>query len=141
MNIKAILFGTTEQNEIRTDFGLLIIRVFTGLAIAFGHGLGKIPPSERFIGGVAKLGFPAPDFFAWMAGLSEFVGGLLIAIGLLTRPSAFFLTITMCVAAFIRHADDPFGGKEKALLFAAIAVMLIFTGAGRYSVDDKIDKL
>jgi len=117
------------------DLGLLLFRVFVGLALAFGHGIGKLPPSERFLAGVVEMGFPAAPLFAWAAGLSEFVGGLLIAAGLLTRPAAFFAAITMCVAAFIRQAGDPFSEIEKALLFLAAMVLLMLVGAGRYSVD------
>jgi len=117
------------------NLGLTILRVFVGLSIAFGHGLGKLPPSERFIEGTGNLGFPLPAFFAWSAGISEFFGGLLLALGLLTRPSAFFLAITMAVAAFLRHADDPFSGKEKALLFFVIFLLYLIVGSGKYGVD------
>lgn len=123
-----------------TDFGLLILRVGAGLFMAFGHGFGKIPPSDGFVGGVEKLGLPIPIFFAWMAGLSEFMGGLLIVFGLFTRPAAFLWICTMGTAAFIRHADDPFGSKEKALLFLTVGLCLLFAGAGKYSLDKKLFK-
>jgi len=135
--IKQFFFSTLEDRPI-ADFGLLILRLGAGLSMAFGHGLGKVPVSEGFIGGVEKMGFVMPAFFAWAAALSEFVGGIFIALGFATRPSAVFLTITMLVAAFIRHAEDPFGRKEKAILFALIAIYLIFKGAGKYSLDELI---
>ena len=103
------------MSKVQTDIGLLVLRLGAGLFMAFGHGFGKIPPSDGFIGGVEKLGLPMPIFFAWMAAFSEFLGGLLIALGLFTRPAAFFWICTMGTAAFIRHADDPFSAKEKAL--------------------------
>jgi putative oxidoreductase len=103
--------------------------------MAFGHGAGKIPPSDGFAEGIADMGFPAPQLFAWAAGLSEFGGGILLALGLMTRPASFFLGITLFVAAFIRHAADPFMRKEKALLFLALAAFFVLVGAGRYSLD------
>ena len=127
--------GGTGGSDRVGDVGLLLFRVFVGLALAFGHGLGKLPPSEGFLAGVVEMGFPAATMFAWAAGLSEFVGGLCIALGLMTRPAALFVGITMSVAAFIRQAGDPFTDIEKALLFLAAAVLLLFMGAGRYSVD------
>lgn len=118
-----------------TDLGLLVLRVFTGLGLAFAHGINKMPPSERFIGGVIEMGFPLPIAFAWAAGLSEFIGGFLLAIGLLTRPAAFFILTTMFVAAFIRQAGDPFGERELALLYGAVAVLFLFAGSGRFGLD------
>ncbi len=115
--------------------GLLALRLLAGLALALAHGVGKVPPSERFIAGVAELGFPLPVFFAWAAGFSELVGGILVAVGLFTRPAAFMILITMLVAAFRRHAPDPFADKEKALLYAAIALALLCLGGGRLALD------
>lgn len=123
-----------------SDFGLLIFRLFVGLAMAFSHGLGKIPPPEQLIAGVESMGFPMAIAFAWAAALSEFLGALLLASGLFTRIAASFLGFTMAVAAFIVHGADPFAKKEMALLYLAASVMFIFTGAGKYSLDSIVRK-
>ena len=133
--MKKYLFSGID-NSISTDLSLAAFRLFSGLALAFGHGLGKIPPSERFINGTGELGFPFPSFFAHAAGISEFIGGLLLAFGLFTRPSALFVAITMFVAAFIKHADDSFGSAEKAYLYLGIALVYLIIGSGRYSLDN-----
>jgi len=138
--IKRILFGFTEIKNENVNFGLLILRLFAGLSIALAHGLHKWPPSEGFIERTADMGFPAPALFAWLAALSEFVGGLLIALGLATRPTALFAGITVGVAAFLRHAEDPYSGKEKALLFFFIFLFLFITGSGKYSFDRLINR-
>lgn len=122
------------MNKSYTDAGLLVLRLGTGLFMAFGHGLGKLPPSDGLIENTGKMGFPLPVFFAWMAGLSEFLGGLFIALGLFTRPAAFLWICTMSTAAFIRHADDPFGSKEKALMYLIIGISFVLLGSGRYSL-------
>ena len=70
------------------DIGLLVMRLGFGLIMALNHGLSKIPPADGFVDGVAKMGFFMPQVFAWAAGLTEFVGALLIAAGLLTRPAS-----------------------------------------------------
>lgn len=137
MTIRDLLFGSGATSRA-TDLGLLILRLGVGLALAFAHGLGKLPPSDRFIEGVAEMGFFLPVVFAWAAALSEFVGGLLVAIGLLTRPAAVFAGFTMAVAFFVRHGGEAFGAREKPFLFLLAFVALAIMGAGRYAVDASI---
>lgn len=123
------------QRDLLTDASLLMTRLVFGLSMAFAHGQGKVPPSEGFVGAVEGMGFPAPAFFAWAAGLSEYAGGILIALGLMTRVSGLFLLQTMLVAVFVMHLDDPFKKMEMGLLYATVSLMLVATGAGRFSLD------
>jgi len=137
MRTNDVLFGGGLHTR-NTDIGLLILRVFAGLALALAHGWGKIPPSEGFVGMIGGMGFPAPALFAWLAALAEFGGGLLIALGLLTRPAAAFVAVHFVIVAFVVHAGDTFGDRELALFFLATALCFAFTGAGRYSADAAI---
>ena len=138
MNLKSILYGGTESSSSAANFGLLILRVYTGLSLALAHGINKFPPSARFIDGVGDLGFPAPILFAWLASLSELLGGFLLALGLFTRPSALMIAGTMAVAGFMQHGNDPFATQEKALLFLAISIAFLFIGAGKFSIDKAV---
>ena len=79
-----------------------------------------------------------PELFAWAASLSEFIGGLFIAMGLMTRPMAGLLLFTMLVAAFGQHGADPYQKKEMALLYAAISLYFFLRGSNSYSVDSRI---
>ena len=143
--IKDFLFGGAGATTRFGDLGLLLLRAGFGLAIAWGHGLGKvwqdgsIALSSQFANGVKAMNLPAPTAMAWMAALTEFLGGFLLAAGLLTRPVAIALAINMGVAAFVAHKDAPLFGpppnKEYALLFFVVFLTFVFTGAGRYSVD------
>ena len=146
MNLKSILFGGTGTTTILGDAALALLRLGIGLMMAFGHGMSKLfqpghfGPTEQFVQGVSKMGFPAPTFFAWCSALAEFIGGLLVAIGLLTRPAAAVLAINMAVAAFITHLHAPVvasqgASKESALLYLLPALVLLAIGAGRYSFD------
>lgn len=129
------LFATTAENTLIGELSLTALRIFVGVAMAFAHGKGKFPPSEQFVAGVTSLGFPAPEMFAWLAGTSEFIGGLFLALGFLTRPSAFLVVATMAVAAFGMHATDPFKVKELALVYLLVALIFAVRGAGKFSVD------
>ena len=137
--LRELLMGGAGGASRAADAGLLAVRLFAGLGLALGHGMGKLPPSPRFLSGVEEMGFPAPVFFAWAAALAETVGAGLIAVGLLTRPAALGVLFTMLVAAFLREGPT-FADKEKALLYGAVALMLLLTGAGRYSLDAALGK-
>src|SRR5689334_4717005 len=87
---------------------------------------------QQFAAGVAKMGFPYPLFFAWAAALSEFVGGILVLLGLQTRAAAFFIFVTMSVAVFRHHAQDPLQIKELALAYWTVAGSLVLAGGGKF---------
>jgi len=138
--IKELVFGGQGTSTKLGDAGLLILRVFAGAAMAFAHGLGKVQNPGKAIASADKLGFPVPEVMGWAATLSEFMGGLLLALGLLTRPSAFVLAVTMSVAAFMAHGSDPFQKKELALAYLSMYILLLCTGGGRFSIDALIKK-
>jgi putative oxidoreductase len=137
MALPRFLRPSTHGN---VDLGLLVLRLGFGLSLAFGHGLGKALNLEKFMRSVARHGFPAPELMGPLAMLSELVGGVLLALGLYTRPAAIFVVATMLGAAFIAHGGDPFSQKERALAYALVAAVVFVTGPGRHSLDAKLGK-
>lgn len=133
--LSSFLFAGRESASLPVELALLALRAYAGLALALAHGLGKLPPSGQFVEAVARLGFPAPLAFAWMSGLAETVGGLLLALGLLTRPAALAVAFNMAVAGVLAHAADPFRAKELAFLFLAAALVFAARGGGRFAAD------
>jgi putative oxidoreductase len=119
---------------------LLLMRVLFGGLIALGHGWGKL---VGFSQGASS--FPDPlgmgsHLSMAAAVFAEFFCGLLLILGLLTRPAAFVLAFNMAVAAFVVHASDPFfmppvPAKEPAFLYLAGFACLALFGPGRYSLD------
>lgn len=124
-----------KYKEPARDAGLLWLRVLMGLGMAY-HGYGKVFGGHMamLLPGVEKMGFPFPWFFAWAAALSEFAGGLCVALGLGTRVAAFFVFCTMTVAWTVAHAKDPFQVKELALAYWTISGALVMTGGGRWAL-------
>lgn len=122
----------------RYDIAWTLIRVSFGLLFAINHGFAKIfgGPEKMagFAKGVAEMGFPAPEFFAWSAALTEAAGGILLALGLFTRPMAVLAGFTMLVAIY-RHLPDPFARMESAILFLVVWIAAFLVGGGRYSLD------
>lgn len=129
------------------SLGLLVLRVVAGLLLA-GHGAQKLfgwfggyglAGTGRFFEG---LGFRPGWAFAAEAGLSEFLGGLLMATGFLGPVGPTLVLATMIVAAISVHWHNGLfvtsNGIELPLLYAAIAVSAALTGPGAYSLDGAI---
>ncbi len=123
-----------------SDLGLLWLRVLTGAGMAY-HGYGKVFGGQigMMAEGLEKMGLPFPSLMAWAAALSEFAGGICLALGLGTQFAALFIFVTMTVAAFKAHAADPFKAKELALAYWAASGALMLTGGGKFSLDEIIN--
>ena len=91
-----------------------------------------------------SIGLTPGVLMAGMAGSAEFFGGVLLIAGLLVRPSALVLAFTMVVAILTVHLQNGLfmdkGGFEFGLALLAGSVSLMFSGAGRLSVDDWLAK-
>lgn len=133
--LKKILFGGETGLSFAANAGLTLLRIFTGVALMLAHGSSKVPPPEGLVTGAGAIGFPAPTFFAWAAGLSEFVGGAFLTLGFLTRLSSFFIACTMLTALLGVHYADPFQKQELAFLYFFIALAFLLKGAGDWSID------
>jgi len=93
------------------DIGLAILRVIVGLAFMtiFENFLprnGVWGPQPWFVDDLAATGFPVPVLFGWLAVLPGFFGGLLLILGLASRPAAPLNAIVTFVAAFAHHKAD-----------------------------------
>ncbi len=112
---------------------LSTVRIMSGL-LFLQHGATKY------------LNFPAspmnnasPLTMGGAAGLIELIGGVLIVIGLFTRPVAFILSGTMAVAYFYVHSPQGFfpllNGGELAVLYCFVFLFIAAAGGGAWSVD------
>jgi putative oxidoreductase len=131
---------TPSQPSMMTSIGLLILRLgMSGYMMT--HGWGKL---QMLLGGeFEQFGDPigvGKTLSLILAVFGEFVCPALVALGLFTHLASIPVVITMAVAAFIVHAADPWtmgagASKEPALLFLIPFLALVFTGAGRLSID------
>ncbi len=129
---------------IYTNLGQLsetILRVIAGIALIV-HGSGKIANPFGAVGMVEGLGFYPGVFWSPLLSVTEFVGGVLLTIGLFTRPAAFATTIILAVTIYFHGIvqGQGWGGAEKSILWTAILFFFVIRGASNYSVDAKIGK-
>lgn len=120
------------------EYGLLALRLVLGLMLA-AHGAQKLLDLRTTAAGFAHLRYRAPLVFALIAGLTELGAGLLFAAGFLTPLAALGLTAIMINAAAVAHWRAGFwnhkGGFEFNLLILAVAVAVVTTGPGAFSLD------
>ena len=121
-----------------------VLRVVTGIIFAL-HGYQKLEGGLPMVAGMLEgMGFPAPMLFAVLLITAELGGGIFLILGFLTRPSAKILAIVSLVALVVVHLKNGFfmatGGYEYILLLLAACVSLMFSGAGKWSLDGKLWK-
>jgi putative oxidoreductase len=121
---------------------LLVIRLYWGWQFA-QTGWGKLTHLERTAGFFASLDLPAPKLNAILAGATECLGGILLALGLLARPASVPLVFCMLVAYWTADHDavialpsdpDKFVTATPFLFLFASLLVLAF-GPGRLSLD------
>lgn len=137
-------FFDCGTRDLTASFGLLFLRVATGLMMMLGHGIPKLQNYEamraKFTAPSSLSGFlNGPIALILTIGAEVGAAGLII-LGLATRPAAFILCFTMVIAAFDVHGADPFNIKELALMYLIFGVTILLNGAGAFSVDAKLSK-
>lgn len=133
-------FLTLEFLPRNVDLALLVLRLWLGGSMLALHGWGKL---NNLLAGSSRF----PDVFGigstptlFLAVLTEVLGSLFLILGLWTRPAALALLVTMAVAFFLAHQmnlTDRTNNGELAFIYLAGFVVLVLTGAGKYSADRK----
>ncbi|HEY0006261.1 MAG TPA: DoxX family protein [Pyrinomonadaceae bacterium] len=130
----------TERAKQLQGWGIALIRIIVGIVFLV-HGSQKL--FMFGLGGTAgfmgQIGIPAPMLAAVLATAAEFLGGLALLLGLLTRWAAIPLSITMLVAILTVHLKNGFflpTGYEYALTLLIILVGLALMGPGEAALDN-----
>lgn len=145
MNLLTLKSILTSQ----PSYGTLSLRIFGGIIFA-AHGAQKL---FAWFGGYGldgtgqwmdSIGLSPGYLMALLAGSAEFFGGILLILGLLTRPAALVLAFTMVVAIFAVHFENGLfmsnNGYEFGLALFALSTALIFQGAGKLGLDNVLSK-
>jgi len=148
--MKAIIKTFVQTSEdTASSLNSLFLRVPAGIIFA-AHGAQKL---FGWFGGyglagtggwMESIGLSPGYLMALAAGSAEFFGGLLLLLGLLTRPAAAVLAFTMLIAIVSVHLPHGLfisnNGYEFGLALLAISLAVLAGGAGRFSVDHWLAK-
>ena len=152
MSITGLYAGVTDRFERAFSplghFVLLVLRLVWGWQF-FTTGLGKLQNHERVVAFFTSLGVPAPGLNAWFVGSLEMVGGLLLLLGLFSRPVALLLTGNMFVAYLAGDRPALFGVfhdldaflKADPSWFLFVSVVVLTLGPGAISLDRLLGRL
>jgi putative oxidoreductase len=120
--------------SLGTDFATLWLRLlFGGLFIYYGY---------QKIQGYEQYSSMFPDYIGLghqatyiLVTVSEFLGGILLVLGLLTRLAIIPIFIIMIVAYFEAHKNDPFAAKQIVFFYMLLCPVIFILGGGRFSLD------
>lgn len=131
------LFRSPSPSQV--SLGLAVLRIATGV-VFLNHGYQKL--FKMGIGGVTgffgNVGVPLPGVMATLISLLEVFGAVALIVGFLTRPLALAFALDMLGAIFLVQMKNGFSKYELEFVLLGASVALLFTGAGRYSIDAMI---
>lgn len=118
-----------------------LLRVIAGFAL-MAHGWPKIQAPMGAAGMVEGLGFAPGWLWAPALATTEFFGGLLILLGLFTRPAAFAASIVLAVTIYAHWVvfGQGYSGAELSLIWTGVTLYFAANGGGRYSLDRLIGR-
>lgn len=127
------------------NIGLLILRIGIGILFII-HGYPKVfggPEVWTEHGqAMSTIGIDfAPMFFGFVAGITEFFGGIFLLFGLFFMPSVVMLFLVMLVVAAKQIAvGEGFATYSHSIEIAIVFLSLVFLGPGRYSLDKRLNR-
>ncbi len=141
---KPIIPALGRYYGLTSDIAYLIVRVTVGLML-LPHGWTKVAGGVTGVSAYfARLHLEPALLFTVISMFNETVGGILIAIGLFTRPVAALIIIEFLILLFVVHIPRGYGmavnGVEFPLMWLLMLVVILLRGGGPYSLDRKIGK-
>jgi len=120
-----------------SDLSLLLLRVLTGAFLIYGTQDNILSDARmhEFVQFLAKRGFVWPELMAPLSVYAQFICGVLLVLGLLTRWAGLLMTFNFIVAVVMVHWSQDFRGWWPAIVLVFISLHFALHGAGRYSLD------
>ena len=120
-----------------SDLSLLLLRILTGAFLIYGTQDNILSDARmhEFVQFLAKHRFVWPELMAPLSVYAQFICGVLLVLGLLTRWAGLLMTFNFIVAVVMVHWSQDFRGWWPAIVLVFISLHFALHGAGRYSLD------
>jgi putative oxidoreductase len=128
-----------KTNSLSDNYLALLLRITIGGLMIY-HGVVKITSFDDILPYFPSLLGLGSQIELILVIFSEFLCGLLVLVGLLTRLAIIPIFITMFIAYFIAHSEDAFQTKELAFVFMILSIIVFVSGSGKISIDSLIIK-
>ncbi len=129
-----------SKKETLGDMGLFILRIGTGLQLAFLHGLDKARHfAERMPTWADPLNLGHKRSLQ-LTVAAEFFCALLLVLGLASRLAALTIAFSLAVMMLLVHRADPWGQREATVLYFCAAMAILLLGPGRFSIDRVVSR-
>ena len=130
---------TLRALDRQAETGTVLLRLFFAFVLIYGTQ-DNVFSRERmleFRDFVAANGFPYPLFSAYLSAYAQFICGILIGIGLLTRLASIVMIINFIAALLMVHVQLPFAANISPLAMLFCAVFFLLHGPGPFAVDNR----
>jgi len=118
-----------------SGYGIFLLRLVAGILMLV-HGLPKLKNHASTAQFLGSVGFKPAGFWAWVVGLTEAVGGILLVLGLLVQPIAvIFIIQFIVILATVKRGKPLAGGSELDWVLLAVFIALATLGGGAWSID------
>ena len=139
---RLVLPGLRGIYDALSPLAYPLIRFWAGFSLV-PHGAQKLfgmfgADPAKIAGLFEKIGFVPGSLWVTASGTVEFVGGLLVAFGLLTRPAAVACAILLAVTISVQSRSGWFwsnGGMEYSVLWTVVMIAIVLRGGDRFSID------
>lgn len=139
MNLTALNNCLNGYAQKLQGISIDVLRIVSGLMMVVGHGYGKMfgEKAQPFTGGRDFFGIDIGINTLWIAGFIEFYIGILVILGLFTRPAALLTAVLMVMAYLSAHAAwfPTLNGGELATVYFLVFMVIYAYGPGRFSLD------
>lgn len=123
--------------ERRADWGALFIRLAVGARLIEGtqDNVFHYDRMQEFAAFLAAHGTPWPLAAAFLSAYAQFICGILVTLGLFTRPAGLVIAINFVCALVIAHQQTPFLATWQAAMMLAGGLFFLFHGSGAFALD------